>query len=95
MLRIMLQNAWDLLTRLLSLDPARRPGAAESLLGPYLNSECTEGELPMPAAEPWSLEALMGAAGAGSPRVLAADECALPAEEEEEVHAWDEQAVRL
>ena len=72
--------AWELLTSLLDNDSTRRPSAAEALLGRYLNVECTEAELPTPPPEPWTLEALVGATGAGPPRTLVADDCAVPAE---------------
>jgi len=72
------QHGWELLASMLALDPARRPSAAAALLGPYLNEHCAQPELPMPAAEPWTLEALISAAGAGAPRTLAAEECSLP-----------------
>ena len=70
-------DAWQLLTRLLSLDPARRPSAAEALLGHYLNRDCTAGELPLPAPEPWTLEAVAAATGAGPAR-LVSEECPVP-----------------
>jgi len=73
------EPAWRLLTSLLSRDPSRRPSAAEALLGPYLNSDCGAAKLPLPAAEPWTLEALRGAAAAGmgfgSLRVMVSEEC--------------------
>ena len=72
------ERAWQLLTSLLELDPSRRPSAAEALLGKYLNYECSEAEMPMSAPEPWTIEALVGSVGAAPPRVMAADECALP-----------------
>ena len=69
---------WQLLTRLLALDPASRPSAAEALLGRYLNSDCTEGELPVTAPEPWTLEGLRCTMGLTPARRLVSDECPLP-----------------
>ena len=69
------ERAWELLTRMLAYNPSERPGAAEALVGPYINRDCKEGELPMPAAEPWSLEGLAAMAGASPRRVVEADEC--------------------
>ena len=87
-------RAWELLTQLIALDPAQRPTAAEALLSPFLNADCSTNEVAMPAREPWSVEATLEAAikavnealGGGrgkrnqqlDRRVLEADECALP-----------------
>ena len=71
--------AWDLLTSLLDSDGAKRPSAAEALLGRYLNKECLAEDLPMSPPEPWTLEGLVGATGAGPPRrVASADACEVP-----------------
>jgi len=72
------QLAWQLLTRLLEPDSGKRPSATEALLGRYLNTDCSEGELPEAAPEPWTVEALLGASGMRLPRwVSADDECAI------------------
>ena len=70
-------HAWELLTGLLAFDPASRPSAAQALIGPYLNNDCSAGEVSLPAARPWTLEAVVSAAAA-EPRTVSADECALP-----------------
>lgn len=70
--------AWDLLTSLLDSDGAKRPSAAEALLGRYLNEDCLAEDLPMSPPEPWTLEGLVGATGAGPPRRVAADACQVP-----------------
>lgn len=72
------EHAWQLLTALLALEPECRPSAAEALLGSYLNSDCTEGELPASAPEPWTFEGLLSATGAQPTRWLVSDECSLP-----------------
>ena len=83
------QLAWQLLTRLLSRESVRRPSAAEALLSRYLNTDCTEGELiaemsvPMAAPEPWTIEGLVDVSGAGPPRRIVADACAVPSEAQE------------
>jgi len=70
------ERAWRLLTVMLALDPAKRPSAAEALLGPYLNSDCSLTEVELPALEAWSLEAL---ANIGAPpKTLAAEYCVIP-----------------
>mmetsp|Transcript_142162 Transcript_142162/g.250773 ORF Transcript_142162/g.250773 Transcript_142162/m.250773 type:complete len:478 (-) Transcript_142162:423-1856(-) len=70
------QHAWRLLTSMLDFDPAQRPTAAAALLGPYLNADCSAEEVPLPALEPWSLEALLNI---GSPsRKLEAEQCTIP-----------------
>ena len=76
----MTDRAWELLTSMIELDPTKRPQAAEALLGPYLNHDCVLDELPLPAAQPWTLEAF------GPPKWLAADAC--PANYEEEGEWW-------
>ena len=72
------EEAWQLLTRLLAYEPESRPSAAEALIGRYLNSDCAAGEVPTTAPAPWTLRALVLAAGARQPERLAADECAVP-----------------
>ena len=62
--------AWELLTELLAYDPGQRPSAAEALLGRYLNIDCAESEVPVPAARPWTLDALVSRGA-----TLQADEC--------------------
>lgn len=71
------EQAWQLLTQLMALDPARRPSAAEALLGSYLNSDCSEMEAPASAPEAWTLEGLKSAMGLAGHRVRVSEECAL------------------
>ena len=75
--------AWELLVSLLAYEPSDRPSAAEALIGPYLNFDCSTGEAPLPAPQPWTLEGLFSSAGefAGTgsgARTIVADECELP-----------------
>jgi serine/threonine protein kinase len=69
--------AWELLTGMLNSDGTKRPSAAEALIGRYLNEDCMQEELSMPPPEPWTIEGLLGALGAGTTRRAVADECAV------------------
>lgn len=71
------EQAWQLLTQLMATDPERRPSAAEALLGSYLNSDCSEIEVPVSAPEAWTLEGLKSAMGLGGHKVRVSEECAL------------------
>ena len=69
-------EAWSLLKQLLAFEPDQRPSAAEALLGHYLNINCAEGEVPVPAARPWTLDALVGRGA-----TIYADDCAVDFDE--------------
>lgn len=73
-------QAWQLLTQLMALDPERRPSAAEALLGSYLNSDCSEAEVLTSAPEPWTLRGLGCALGVVAPGKLVSEECNLSTE---------------
>lgn len=70
------EHAWQLLAALLAIEPSERATAAEALLSPYLNADCSIGSAPMPAPRPWTFEALVAQTGA-APRRLVSDECEL------------------
>jgi len=72
------EHAWQLLAGLMNIDPEHRTSAAEALLGSYLNSDCTEGELPVTAPEPWTLAGLLSATGVAPAQTLVTERCPLP-----------------
>lgn len=76
------EEAWRMLTAMLAFDPAQRPSAAEVLLGEYVNSDCSEDEVALPALEPWTLKAL---ANIGTTRTLVPESCKVPEFTDEEV----------
>lgn len=71
------EDAWELLVRMTSYRPERRCSAAESLISPFINSDCATEEVPLQALDARSTAAL--ASRSGVMRTLHADECVLPA----------------
>lgn len=80
------EDAWQLLMSMVDLDPQERPSAADALLGRYLNCDCTAGEVPLPAPDPWTLDGLEALVSPMPARRRAsADECSLHADEFEDI----------
>jgi serine/threonine protein kinase len=69
--------AWDLLAGLLEVDPAKRLSAAEALVGPYLNADCSDPGEQLPPAAPWTWERFATETGVWRPALATADECVL------------------